>query len=397
MSKYAASVTNGLPERALAILSDLVAFDTTSRRSNIELIEYVDAQLIEQGIVAQRIYSADAGKANLLATIGPLVPQGVVLSGHTDVVPVDGQAWSSDPFRLTERCGRLFGRGTSDMKTFLAVALALVPRVIACKRLVRPVHLAFSYDEEVGCLGAPAMIDALVRQGPPPAAVIIGEPTNMMVVGSHKGVVSYDVTVTGHEAHSSLTHLGLSANAVAVRLMNCLMDISAALEHQAAQDSPFEPKHSTLTIGKMAGGTAVNILSGRCDFSFDLRFVPQCDPDAILRTFFDEIEKINAEIQRQYPGTGITAHCRMAVPAFASGKNDYAAQLAQRLTGDNSLPRAVPFGSEAGQFQNAGLSSIICGPGSIEQAHQPDEYIERDQLDRCIAFMDGLVEHLSVD
>ena len=270
-----------LAARATPILARLVAFDTTSHLSNLALIEWVEAYLADLGVSSRRVPSADGVKSNLLATLGPRAEGGVVLSGHTDVVPVKGQAWTSDPFVLTRREDRLFGRGSSDMKGFIALALAAAPDLLAAT-LPKPIHLAFSYDEEIGCFGAPAMIEVIGRELPRPALVVVGEPTSMEVVSGHKGITAWRVTVTGREAHSAQTHLGVSANMAAVRLMASLAELAARLEREADPTSPFLPKHPTLTIGKMTGGTAGNILARECQFIFDLRALPW--PDARMAT-----------------------------------------------------------------------------------------------------------------
>jgi len=378
---------------ALAILARLIAFDTTSRDSNLALIDYVEALLAPLGVTATRVSNPEGTKANLYATLGPQVEGGVVLSGHTDVVPVDGQPWTSDPFTLTERDGRLYGRGTCDMKGFLALALAAAPGFLR-GGLARPVHLAFSYDEEVGCLGAPSMIAELVQVLPRPAAVIVGEPTRMEVVNGHKGITSYIVTVTGHEAHSSLTHLGLSANMAAIRLMHLLSEIAGRLERDADGGSPFLPAHPTLTIGQINGGTAVNILARQCIFAFDLRCPPGIDPQAIIAPFLAEAEALDAEMKARFPETGVAIIHRSATPAFAPEPGGEGERIARLLAGDNGPPRVVPYAAEAGQFQEAGFSVAICGPGSIEQAHQPNEYVERAQMERGAGFMLRLGELL---
>jgi len=377
----------------LAILARLVAFDTTSRDSNLALIDYVESLLGPLGVTATRVASPDGAKANLYATIGPRVEGGIVLSGHTDVVPVDGQAWTSHPFTLTERDGRLYGRGTCDMKGFLALALAASPGFAQAK-LARPVHLAFSYDEEVGCLGAPSMIAEIVRHVPRPAAVIVGEPTRMEVVNGHKGILSYIVTVTGHEAHSSLTHLGLSANMVAIRLLHRLAEIAEALERNADPASPFMPPHPTLTVGQINGGTAVNILARECVFAFDLRCPPRVDPQTILAPFLVEAEALDADMKARFAETGVAIVRRSATPAFGPEPGGEGERIARALAGDNGPPRVVPYAAEAGQFQEAGFSVAICGPGSIEQAHQPDEYVELAQIQRGATFMIRLGEML---
>jgi len=298
-----ASSSEALSARAVDLLARLVAFDTTSRLSNLDLIARVETYLADLGIASRRVPNADGTKSNLLATIGPAVPGGVVLSGHTDVVPVDGQPWSTDPFVLTEKDGRLYGRGTCDMKGFLALALAAAPD-LAAANLSRPVHLAFSYDEEVGCLGAPDMIAVIASDLPRPALVVVGEPTDMVAVSGHKGIASFKVTVSGREAHSSLTHLGVSANMAAVKLMAGLVALSERLAREADPASPFTPKGATLTIGQVNGGTAVNILARECVFIFDLRTPPGMDPMAILAEFFAAAAAMDADLKARAPEAG---------------------------------------------------------------------------------------------
>lgn len=380
-----------LTERARAMLAQLVAFDTTSRLSNLSMIAFVEDWLGRLGITTHRVSNADGSKANLYATIGPMVAGGVVLSGHTDVVPVDGQPWTSDPFVLTEREGRLYGRGTCDMKGFIALALAAAPD-FARAGLNRPIHFALSYDEEVGCLGAPSMIKELARQLPTPAAVIVGEPTNMEIVGGHKGMSSWWVTVTGHEAHSSLTHLGISANMVAVKLMHELVLLADKLARDADPNGRFVPSHSTLTIGQVKGGTAVNILARQCSFVFDLRTLPDEDPNAIVAPFLAMAAQVHAQISKQFPGCGVEVVRRSETPAMALRSDGAAAMLARALAGDNGASRAVAYAAEGGQFQQAGFDTVICGPGSIEQAHQPNEYLELEQLRRGANFIVRLKE-----
>jgi acetylornithine deacetylase len=373
------------------ILATLVGFDTTSRHSNLALIEWVEAYLDGHGVPHRRVPNADGTKSNLLATVGPAVEGGAVLSGHTDVVPVDGQAWTSDPFSIVERDGRLYGRGTCDMKGFLALALAAVPDLVAAKPR-RPVHLAFSYDEEIGCLGAPAMIEVIRRELPAPAFVVVGEPTDMVAVNGHKGISYFDVTVTGHEAHSSLTHLGVSAVMEAVKLMASLRDLAERLERDADPASPFTPKGATLTIGVVHGGTAGNILARECKFLFDLRCPPGLDPDAVLAPFFAQAQALDAELKARAPEAGVKVRSHPHVPGFAPEPAGAAEAFARRLAGDNGPPRAVSYAAEAGQFQRAGFSTVLCGPGSIEQAHQPDEFVEISQMERGRAFMRRLAE-----
>ncbi len=386
--------SEALSARAIDILAKLVAFDTTSRRSNLALIEWVEQYLAELNVPTRRVPNAEGTKSNLMAMIGPAVEGGVVLSGHTDVVPVDGQPWSTDPWVLTERGGRLYGRGTCDMKGFLALTLAAAPD-LATATLRKPVHLAFSYDEEVGCLGAPDMIAVIAREVPRPALVVVGEPTDMVAVRAHKGIASFKVTVTGREAHSSLTHLGVSANMMAIKLMAMLVGLSERLEREADPNSPFTPKGATLTIGQVNGGTAVNILARECVFIFDLRTPAGMDPVALLSDFFAMASVLDAEIKAKAPEGGVKVERRSLTPAFAPEEDGVAEAFARKLAGDNGPARVVPYAAEAGQFQGAGFSTVICGPGSIDQAHQPNEYVEISQMQRGAAFMRRLIEDLT--
>jgi acetylornithine deacetylase len=374
-----------------AILDTLVGFDTTSRNSNLALVDWVEAYLDGHGVPHRRVPNADGTKSNLLATVGPAIEGGAVLSGHTDVVPVDGQPWSTDPFAVVEKDGRLYGRGTCDMKGFLALALATVPELIAAKPL-KPVHLAFSYDEETGCLGAPEMIEVIRRELPRPAFVVVGEPTDMEAVSGHKGIATFHVTVTGREAHSSQTQQGVSAVMEAVRLMATLNGLAEKLERDADPASIFIPKGATLTIGMVNGGTAHNILARECSFVFDVRCPPPLDPDALLAGFFAQAKALDAALKARAPEAGVHVHRHSKVPGFAPELDGAAEAFARRLTGDNGPARAVSFATEAGQFQQAGLSTVICGPGSILQAHQPDEFVEISQMERGQAFMRRLTE-----
>jgi acetylornithine deacetylase len=388
------TLSASLAASAAETLERLVAFDTTSRRTNLELIQFAEERLAASGAAMQRVGNADGSKANLIARIGPEADGGVLLSGHTDVVPVDGQPWTSDPWVLTERDGRLYGRGTADMKAFLALALAAAPD-FAKAGLKRPVQFAFSYDEEVGCLGAPSLIQALVRSGPRPSVVIVGEPTSMETVCGHKGIATFWVTVTGKEAHSSLTHLGVSAIMEAAKLIGALSALAEELERAADPGSPFKPKGASLTIGVIKGGTAVNILARECMFAFDLRCPPGVDPRQVLESVFELAERLDAELKARAPEAGVRIESRSSTPPLRPDAEGSAELLARRLAGDNGPARVVSYAAEAGQFQEAGFSTVICGPGSIEQAHQPDEYLEVSQLERGAAFMTRLVEYLA--
>jgi len=381
-------------QSARTILDQLIAFDTTSRNSNLALIEWVEAYLSGHGIKSKRVSNASGRKANLFATCGPMVPGGVILSGHSDVVPVDGQDWLSDPWTTREEAGRLYGRGTSDMKTFIAFALAWAP---AFAQGSRPVHLAISYDEEVGCKGAPAMIERLRGEIPEPRLAIIGEPTMMKLVTGHKGIRVHEVEVRGIEAHSSLVDHGLSANEIAIDLMHSLMTLARKLRSEADPASGFDPAWPTLTIGVMRGGEAVNILAGHARFAFDLRCPPGHDPDAILAPFLELCDKHDREAKARFGEAGVRVTQLSNAPPLSAEGSQGAARFVRRLTGENSPPSKVSYGTEAGQFQQAGFASIVCGPGSIEHAHQPDEWIALDQLEQCGRFMERLAAELAQD
>jgi acetylornithine deacetylase len=378
-----------LTPTAVEILRTLVGFDTTSRGSNLALVEWVEAYLDRLGVPHRRVPNADGSKSNLIASLGPPAEGGVVLSGHTDVVPVDGQAWSTDPWTLTERDGRLYGRGTCDMKGFLALALAAAPELA---RAARPTHLAFSYDEEVGCLGAPSLIEVIGRELPRPAVVVVGEPSGMEAVNGHKGIATFTVTVRGREAHSSQTQQGVSAIMEGVPLMAELTALAARLEREADPASPFTPKGATLTIGVVHGGTAGNILARECRFLFDLRCPPGLDPVAILEPFRRQVAELDRALKARAPEAGCELVRRSLTPPLAPEPDGAAEAFVRRLAGDNGPPRAVSFAAEAGQFQQAGFSTVICGPGSIAQAHQPDEFVELAQMQRGASFMRRLIE-----
>ncbi|NQY39869.1 MAG: acetylornithine deacetylase [Henriciella sp.] len=373
-------------------LAKLISFDTTSRNSNLDLITWVEEQLIPLGFDCRRIENSEGNKSNLWARIGPDVPGGLVLSGHSDVVPVDGQHWDTDPFDMTEINGRLFGRGTSDMKGFLALCLAFAPK-FATLDLKKPIHFAFSYDEEVGCQGAPLMIDDMVERGARPDAVWVGEPTLWQVVSGHKGIMLTKVVVTGREAHSSLPHLGVSANGEAVDLMMVLRDIERDLAANADPDSPFDPPYPTLSIGELHGGTATNILARECEFHFDLRCPPGYDPDEILAPFLKAAAEKDAALKARYPECGVEVTKYTDVPGLAPGENNAAETLVRALTGDNAL-RAVAYATEAGQFHQAGMAAVICGPGSIDQAHKPNEFVDKAQLTQGVKVFNDLIAHL---
>ena len=374
------------------LLDQLVAFPTVSRDSNLPLIYFVQDYLTEHGIASTLVPNDEGTKSNLYATIGPHVPGGVVLSGHTDVVPVDGQAWHSDPFTVTEKDGRLYGRGTCDMKAFIATALALVPQM---QTLQKPIHLALCYDEEVGCAEAPRMIERLKTHIATPSAVIVGEPTEMKVVSAHKGIVANRTTITGHEAHSSLTQAGVSAVMTAARLVTYLDDMAQTLQAKTPSDNGFDPAWTTVHVGTIEGGTAINIISRHCEFVWDLRNIPQDDPQELLDRFEHYCnEEMLPRMRQIAPETRIETVQFARAPAFRHEQDSAAVKLVQALTHDATFAM-VPFAAEAGQFQEAGFSTVMCGPGSIDQAHKSNEFISLEQLDKGEAFMRQLICHLS--
>jgi acetylornithine deacetylase len=368
------------------LLARLVAFDTTSERSNLALIAFVREYLAGHGIEAQLVPAPDGQpNAGLYATIGPAGEGGIGLSGHTDCVPVAGQSWQSDPFGLIERQGRLYGRGTADMKGFLACALASVPayRTLALKT---PIHLLLSYDEEVGCKGVRPMIAELGGSLSRPRLVVVGEPTSMNVVDAHKGANRFEVEVIGEEAHSSLPHLGVNAVMVAARMIGELERIEAA-EKAQARSARFTPDYTSLQVGLIAGGTSANIVPRSCRFSFDVRALPGADPLCIMRTLEAYAARELLPAMRSVsPTADICVRPTNLSPAFAAAPGSEAVALAMRLAGRNET-LAVSYGTEAGLFQEGGCDTVICGPGDIAQAHKPDEFVEVAELDRCMAFL----------
>jgi acetylornithine deacetylase len=388
--------------RAIEILDRLIAFDTTSSRSNLDLIGWVSEYLAGHGIAAA-LSSAGEGKANLFATIGQGTGGtrpgqdgrgGVILSGHTDVVPVAGQEWHSDPFHLTETDGRLYGRGTADMKGFIALALALVPEA-ASRDLAVPLHLAFSHDEEVGCLGAPALIRSLPEGIARPTMAIIGEPTSMQVANRHKGLSFFRTRITGREGHSSAPDLGVSAIAAAAEIILEIGRLHAEGRAASRPDSGFDPPHTTMSVGTISGGAAVNIIARDCTFEWEMRNLPQEDA-ALLKSRVDRFvnDALLPRMRAVYPQALVETETVVAVPPLLPEPGSPAEELARRLTGANATT-AVSFGTEAGLFQRAGIPAIVCGPGSIAVAHKPDEFITRAELMAGQEFLDRLLDWAS--
>jgi acetylornithine deacetylase len=366
------------------MIERLVGFDTTSAKSNLQLIDFVDAYLRDLGVSSRR--TGEAGKANLFATIGPEIAGGVVLSGHSDVVPVDGQAWSHDPFEVSERDGRLYGRGTADMKSFLAVALAMVPDFLSAPLKV-PLHLAISYDEEVGCLGVAKLIDDIKAALPLPRMVIIGEPTSMQIVNAHKSVTALSTTITGKPAHSSQPHRGASAILAAGRLIHHIGEMAASRRDAAPADSLFEPPYTTFNVGVVEGGAALNIILQHCAFTWEFRALPEEDPETILADFERfTAEAVLPQLREFDPTAGIVTQVVAEVTALRPEAEGAAEALLRSLSGNNRTA-VVSFGTEGGLFQQAGFSTVVFGPGSIDQAHQPDEFIALRQVAACEEFL----------
>lgn len=372
------------------ILAKLVSFDTTSRDSNIPLIAWVEDYLDKYDVPHFRIDYEAGHKTNLLSTIGPDIGGGIVLSGHTDVVPVDGQNWQTDPFTLTERDGLLYGRGSADMKGFIAVALALVPEFVKLDLRI-PIHLAFSCDEEVGCKGVRPLVDFLRNHAKKPSAAIIGEPTSMQVVNGHKSAVRFSTEVTGHESHSALTDQGVNAIMVAGEIIHEISKIREELIAIGDASNRYDPPYSTIHIGVISGGTANNIVPKSCSFNWETRLLPDADENFVPDRITALTRKLEPAMKAVSADAGIFFAQANAVPGLAAEKDSPAELLALRCSHTNST-HTVSYGTEAGLFQQAGIPAVVCGPGSIEQAHKPDEYIAVSELRTCEVFLRRLAE-----
>lgn len=378
------------------MIEALVAFDTTSHESNLEMIRFVEAYLKDHGVESSLIFNDDRTKANLVATIGPQTRRGgVVLSGHSDVVPVEGQAWSTDPFQVTERDGRLYGRGTCDMKGFLATALALVPEFQE-RDLRSPLHIVLTYDEETDCSGAARLMQAFPETGLAPRAVIIGEPTDMRIVNAHKGGCTLETVVVGREAHSSVPHLGVNAIDIAAQLIGFLASLSKEIESMPHALEGVKPPFSTINVGTIAGGQQFNIVPAECRFEWEIRCVPGHDVDTLIARFNAHGDSLLSGIREKFPDAAIETTVTSANAPFVPEDDSPAETLVKSLMGSNEAG-AVAFGTEAPCYQQAGISVVVFGPGSIDQAHKPDEYITLDQVDACVAFMRRLMERMEAD
>ncbi|WP_235818943.1 acetylornithine deacetylase [Vreelandella massiliensis] len=384
-------------EDAVTLLGKLVAFDTTSSRSNLDLIEFIEAYLADYGVASERVMSPCGQKANLIARIGPKASGGVMLSGHTDVVPVAGQPWSSDPFILRDGGdGRLYGRGSCDMKGFIACALAMVPEWVKAP-LAQPIYLGFSYDEEIGCVGAPDLIRRFYQHHSTTAHVIVGEPTSMQPVVAQKGATNLRTTVIGREAHSSQVYQGTSAIHMAARLITFIEDTMAALVEEGRVDTAFNVPHTSLHVGKIQGGTAINIMARECQFEWEIRHLPTDTFDEVYARVHAYAERLKAELEARGKAVEITTEAlNVTVPGLANRDNARVLRLTKDHLPGACCDHAVAYATEAGQFQRQGLETLILGPGSIAQAHQPDEYIEKSELEACIAFMARMGKALEV-
>ena len=373
------------------MLDRLIGFDTTSRNSNLALIEFVRDYLDRLGIASELVFDAAGAKANLFASIGPEERAGLVLSGHTDVVPVDGQVWSSDAFTCVAREGRLYGRGAADMKGFIATALALVPELQAL-RLAAPVHLALTYDEEVGCKGVPGLLDHLANRLPEaPLGCVVGEPTGMRVADGHKGKAGYVCSVTGLASHSALNHLGVNAIEIAAAIIAELRRLNDEFRVAGPFADGFEPPHCTVSTGVIAGGSALNIVPDHCRFEFEFRPVPGQDPDALFARIRDWAERtLLPSMRARSPAAGIAWQELMSYPALGGAARAGIEEVCCRLTGTQA-PVKLAFGTEAGHYATRGIPTVVCGPGDIRVAHKPDEYVELAQLERCARFLRELV------
>lgn len=378
-----------IESEAVGLLRTLVGFPTVSSESNLDLIRWIAAYLDRHGIESRLSFDETGRKANLFATVAR-GNDAIILSGHTDVVPVAGQSWASDPFAIAERDGRLYGRGTCDMKGFIAVALALVPRIVQTHG--RGVHLAFSYDEEIGCLGVRRLLDTLPVDRTLLAGCIIGEPTNMRAIIGHKGAGMYAFTVTGLAAHSSLAPRGVNAIHYASRLIAHLGEMARDLERTETRHQGYDVPFSTIQVNRISGGTVGNIVADRCEFVADIRSLPHTSHRRLLDAVEDYIErKLLPEMRTIFPDASIGWRQVGDVPGFSIDEDSRFVRDVKRALSSNEPGGHVAFGTEAGLFERAGIPTLVCGPGSIEQAHKPDEFVEIAQLDRCERMLSALL------
>ena len=377
----------------LEMLRSLVSFDTTSFRSNLELIDYVNEYLTGLGVRAKLDFNKEKTKANLYAVIGPADRGGIALSGHTDVVPVEGQTWTLDPWELTIKDDRYYGRGTTDMKGFIAVVLAAVPSFLSAE-LLKPIHICLSYDEEIGCLGVRSLLRYLETRHNRPEICFVGEPTDMEVVIGHKGKLTTRCRVKGQACHSSLAPQGVNAVEYAARVITYLSEMATRKQLEGPFDRAYDVPHSTVHTGVIQGGTMVNVVPEECQFIFEFRNLPADSPQAMLnevRTFAQE--NLQPAMTTINPETGFLWEEESSFSGLDTAADAEVVHLAQQFSGSRGT-RKVAFGTEAGGFDKSGIPAIVCGPGSIQQAHKPDEFIQASQLAACEVFINNVVEHL---
>ncbi|EWY38896.1 acetylornithine deacetylase [Skermanella stibiiresistens SB22] len=380
---------------SIRMLEKLVSFDTTSRNSNLDLIRFIEDYLGGLGVGSHLVYDEAGTKANLYATLGPTDRGGVILSGHTDVVPVDGQKWATDPFALTERDGRLYGRGSCDMKGFDAVVLAMVPEFLS-RDLRVPIHLAFSYDEEVGCIGVRRLIERLGEFGAKPTMCVVGEPTDMKVMTGHKGKKSVRCTVRGAACHSSLAPQGVNAIEYAAEAIAHMKAMARRIQREGPFDPLFDVPHTTIHTGVIQGGEALNIVPDLCVFDAEIRVIPQDDAESLFAEIESYVDRILIpEMRAVDPAAGFDWEEIFAFPGLDTDPEAEVVRLAKSCAERNDHEK-VAYGTEGGLFQQmGGIPTVIVGPGSIEQAHKPDEFITVDQIGRCERFMRRLLDQLT--
>ncbi|MBI2295822.1 MAG: acetylornithine deacetylase [Betaproteobacteria bacterium] len=378
---------------SIEMIGRLVAFPTVSRDSNLELIHFVRDYLKPFDAEVRLTHDDDRRKANLFATLGPRGEPGIVLSGHTDVVPVEGQPWDSNPFEVRQENGRLYGRGTADMKSFVACVLALVPQFME-RSLRTPLHLAFSYDEEVGCIGVGRLIADIARAGIRPRSCIVGEPTMMKPVIAHKGKKGYRCTVLGLAGHSAYAPHGVNAVEYAAEAIAFLKAMARRHRDRGPYDRSFDVAYTTVHTGVVRGGTALNVIPHECAFDFEFRHLPGDDPEGLLRELTEHVKnKLEPEMRTVHPAAGFSIEPMSEIPMLNTGPENEVVALAQELSGSHDIGK-VSFGTEASQFHRAGMPTVVCGPGSIAQAHKPNEYITLDQVARCEAFLRRLMDRI---
>jgi len=380
--------TTTVSPRALKLAQTLVRINTVSAHSNLALIHFIRDELARLGVASRLTYNAEKTKANLFATLGECKPAGVILSGHTDTVPWDGQEWSADPLSAAVADGRLYGRGSADMKSFIAVALAHAAGFLDSKAPFA-IHLAFSYDEEVGCFGVRELIADMRDAGVAPLACIVGEPTSMVPAIAHKGVYRYKCCVRGKEAHSALTPQSVNAIEMAARIVGKLRDMAEGFQREEPRYEGFDVPFSTASVGQFHGGMADNVVPRDAQFRYEFRDLPTADVRAMQQEVLDHARSLEPAMKAVAPEAGFRFETICEIPSFLGSATDGVTRLAQRLSGEQRTT-LVAFGTEAGIFKNAGIPTVVCGPGSISQAHQPDEYVSLEQLARCEAFMRGL-------